>query len=110
VWPKRFIYRPPHDQGPPLQPGRRPGPIRGVGGKRNEAATQFDPLDRDGRMLDNLARNSSEFCFCRKQPQQTNAEQGSAKRSGSLMNLERIAPGPSGSLIADSAAPRPANV
>jgi hypothetical protein len=34
------------------------------GGKLNDAATQLDPLDRDGRMLDNLARNSFEFCFC----------------------------------------------
>jgi hypothetical protein len=33
-------------------------------GKLNDAATQLDPLDRDGRMLDNLARNSFEFCFC----------------------------------------------
>jgi hypothetical protein len=30
----------------------------------NDAATQLDPLDRDGRMLDNLARNSFEFCLC----------------------------------------------
>ena len=34
------------------------------GGKLNDAATQLDPRDRDGRMLDNLARNSSEFRFC----------------------------------------------
>ena len=33
-------------------------------GKLDDAATQLDPLDRDGRMLDNLARNSFEFCFC----------------------------------------------
>jgi hypothetical protein len=33
-------------------------------GKLNDAATQLDPLDRDGRMLDNPARNSFEFCFC----------------------------------------------
>jgi hypothetical protein len=25
---------------------------------------RLDPLDRNGRMLDNLARNSFEFCFC----------------------------------------------
>ena len=31
---------------------------------RNDAATQLDPLDRDGRMLGNLARNSFEFYFC----------------------------------------------
>jgi hypothetical protein len=30
-------------------------------GKLSDAATQLDPLDRDGRMLDNLAL---EFCFC----------------------------------------------
>jgi hypothetical protein len=36
----------------------------GLDGKLNDAATQLDPLDRDGRMLDNLARNSFEFCFC----------------------------------------------
>jgi hypothetical protein len=28
---------------------------------KNDAATPVDPLDRDGRMLDNLARNSFEF-------------------------------------------------
>ena len=33
-------------------------------GKLNDAATQLDPLDRDGRMLDNLARNNSEFRIC----------------------------------------------
>src|SRR6266446_3279601 len=33
-------------------------------GKLNVAATQLDPLDRDGRMLDNPARNGFEFCFC----------------------------------------------
>jgi hypothetical protein len=36
----------------------------GLDGKFDDAATQLDPLDRDGRMLDNLARNSFEFCFC----------------------------------------------
>jgi hypothetical protein len=34
-------------------------------GKLNDAATQLDPLDRDGWMLDNPARNGFEFCFCR---------------------------------------------
>src|ERR1700730_3305297 len=33
-------------------------------GKLDDAATPLDPLDRDGRMLDSLARNSFEFCFC----------------------------------------------
>jgi hypothetical protein len=32
-------------------------------GKLNDAATRLDPLDRDGRMLDPLARNSFEFIF-----------------------------------------------
>ena len=32
---------------------------------KNLIITQLDPLDRDGRMLDNLARNSFEFCLCR---------------------------------------------
>ena len=31
---------------------------RGLDGKLNDAAPQLDPLDRDGRMLDNVARNS----------------------------------------------------
>ena len=31
---------------------------------RNDAATQLDALDRGGRMLGNLARNSFEFYFC----------------------------------------------
>jgi hypothetical protein len=101
---------PPHDQGPPPQPRRLPGPINGVGGKRNEAATQFDPLDRDGRMLDNPARNRFEFCFCRKQPQQTNPEQGSAKRSGPLTILERIALSPNGSRYRQFSVRQQANV
>jgi hypothetical protein len=33
-------------------------------GKLDDAATPLDPLDRDGRMSDSLARNSFEFCFC----------------------------------------------
>jgi hypothetical protein len=36
-------------------------------------------------MLDTSARICSEFGFCRKQTQQTNPEQGSAKRSGQLI-------------------------
>jgi hypothetical protein len=32
-------------------------------GKLNDAATRLDPLNRDDWMLDNLARNSFEFCF-----------------------------------------------
>src|SRR5450631_2858588 len=43
----------------------------GLDGKLNDAATQLDPLDRDGGMLDNLARNGFEFCFCGWQPHQT---------------------------------------
>ena len=31
-------------------------------GNSNDAATQPDPLDRDGRMLDDLTRNSFDFC------------------------------------------------
>jgi hypothetical protein len=33
-------------------------------GKLNDAATQLDLLDSDGGMLDHLARNRFEFCFC----------------------------------------------
>jgi hypothetical protein len=41
------------------------GPAKScLDGKLDDAATQLDPLDRDGRMLDSLARNSFEFCFC----------------------------------------------
>jgi len=31
---------------------------------RNDAATQLNPRNSDGRMLGNFARNSFEFCFC----------------------------------------------
>jgi hypothetical protein len=51
-----------------------------------DAATQLDPLDRDSGMLDHLARNSFEFCFCGWQTHQTNPEQGSVKCSGSLIS------------------------
>jgi hypothetical protein len=38
--------------------GRRPRSNRIWMEKPNDAATRLDPLDRDGRMLDHLARNS----------------------------------------------------
>jgi hypothetical protein len=55
----------PRNQGSPLTQ-RGGGPAhRGLDRKLNDTPTQLDPLDRDGWMLDSLARNSFEFCFCR---------------------------------------------
>jgi hypothetical protein len=72
---------------------RRPIPIGGdpanlgLDEKLYDAAPQLDPLDRDGRMLDSVARDSFEFCFCGKQSDQTTPEQGSAKHTGSMIRF-----------------------
>src|SRR6266436_1213135 len=55
----------PRNQGSPLNLRGVAAPPNCVWIGKNDAATQLDPLDRDGRMLDNHARNSLEFCFCR---------------------------------------------
>jgi hypothetical protein len=55
----------PRDQGSPFNPRGVAARPSWFGRKLNDAATQLDPLDRDGWMLDSLARNGFEFCFCR---------------------------------------------
>ena len=55
----------PCDEGPLRLALAAAPPNRLFGRKGNDTTTQLDPLDRDGRLLDHLARNSFEFCFCR---------------------------------------------